>query len=68
MDGAMTIEQLEQAVAGLIDTYVASLTQRRVSQVDQVRLEARAEGVSVLYDRHAPHGMPHLVVSIGGPQ
>lgn len=63
---AMTIEELSDALAALIDTYTASLSNAKPKPVQYVRLEARGEGVSVVYDRHAPEGMPSLVVSIGG--
>ena len=64
MDRAMTIEELEAALAHLVDDYVASLSHAKPRPVEQVRIEASGNGVSVMYDRKAPDGMPTLVVQI----
>ncbi len=59
---AMTIEELEHRLGTLVDTYVASLSHAKPKPVESIRIEARGEGVSVMYDRNAPDGMPTLVV------
>jgi hypothetical protein len=64
---AMTIEELEGALAVLVDRYVASLSHAKPKPVHKVRIEASGDGVSVMYDRSAPDGMPTLVVQIVQP-
>ncbi len=66
-DRAMTIEELERALGILVDNYVASLSHAKPKSVQRVRIEAAGEGVSVMYDRAAPDGMPTLVVQITKP-
>lgn len=61
---AMTIEELEARLGHLCDTYIASLSHAKPKPVERVRIEAAGDGVSVVYDRTAPDGMPTLVVQI----
>lgn len=68
MERAMTIEELETSLAALVDAYVASLSHAKPKPVEQVRIEASGDGVSVMYDRRAPDGMPTLVVQIVQPK
>ena len=68
MDRAMTIEELETALALLVDTYIASLSHAKPKPVRQVRIEASGDGVSVIYDRMAPEGMPTLNVQLIQPR
>lgn len=65
---AMTIEELESQLGRLVDAYVASLSHAKPKPVEQVRIEAYGDGVSVTYDRKAPDGMPTLVVQIVQPK
>ena len=68
LERAMTIEELERSLAELVDAYVASLSHAKQKPVEQVRIEAHGDGVSVTYDRKAPDGMPTLVVQIVQPR
>jgi hypothetical protein len=63
----VTIEELEAALSATITSYAAQLSHVKDFTVDNLRLEVRGQGISVMYDRAAPGGMPTLVVSITQP-